>query len=67
MWFSLTTICHDSGMRAIHRTHPDETHSQEVYCAAYYATLRKLVPGHPALAQYERALAEEEETMRCQP
>ena len=41
----LTEICHDAGMRAVWDKGEGEYHS------AYYATLQKLIPGHPALRE----------------
>lgn len=56
----LTTMCHGKGMEASCRA--AWTNDQEVqrtaYLDAYYATLRKLMPKHPALAEYERETVE---------
>ena len=43
---SLTAICHGKGMEAYRRQK-----TQEAYLNAYYATLRKLMPNHPALTE----------------
>ena len=45
---SLTTICHGKGMEAYHRHK-----TPEAYLEAYYATLRRLMPEHPALTEYD--------------
>jgi hypothetical protein len=44
----LTEICHDAGLRARITGNGDAA-----YLPAYYATMRKLRPDHPALAAYE--------------
>ena len=45
---SLTTICHGKGMEAYWRHQ-----TREAYLEAYYATLRRLMPEHPALTEYD--------------
>ena len=42
----LTEICHDAGVKAVARE------GNDAYLDAYYATLRKLMPTHPALECY---------------
>jgi hypothetical protein len=45
---SLTEICHDAGLKA-----RITGNGNEAYLPAYYATMKKLCPDHPALADYQ--------------
>jgi hypothetical protein len=50
---TLTQICHDAGHRATVTGYKGISDREEIYLTAYYDTMRKLCPEHPALADYE--------------